>query len=91
MLGGERDVPGRPHDSTRTSRPAATIPRLQRPQLPARTVAGALAYDEGDRTGALQATSPNAAFTVLITLEKEAGPASPSGKSILSQSVAARG
>jgi hypothetical protein len=53
--------------------------------------AGALAYDEGDRAGALEATSPNAAFTVLITLEKEAGPASPSGKSILSQSVAARG
>ncbi len=53
--------------------------------------AGALAYDEGDRAGALEATSPNAAFTVLITLEKEAGPASPSGKSILSMPVAARG
>ncbi len=52
--------------------------------------AGALAYDEGDRAGALQATSPNAAFTVLITLEKEQSPASPSGKGILSAAVKAR-
>lgn len=51
--------------------------------------AGALAYDEGDRLGALEVTSPNAAFTVLVTLEKEAAPASPSGKRILSAAVAA--
>ena len=75
------------------------MPRLvaARQKLEAKDLLGALAiYDEvlaasGDRAGALQATSPNAAFTVLITLEKEIGPASPSGKSILSQSVAARG
>jgi len=52
--------------------------------------AGALAYDEGDRRGLLEATSPNASFTVLVTLEKELTPASPSGKGILSTTVAAR-
>ncbi|MBZ5710596.1 hypothetical protein [Nannocystis pusilla] len=52
--------------------------------------AGTLAYDEGDRRGQLEASSPNAAFTVLITLEKDPTPASPSGKGILSAAVAAR-
>ena len=53
--------------------------------------AGALAYDEGDRAGALEATSPNPAFTVLIPLEKDQSPASPSGKGILRAAVKARG
>lgn len=52
--------------------------------------AGVLEYDEGDRRGALEATSPNASFTVLITLEKEPGPASPNGKGIVSAAIAAR-
>lgn len=52
--------------------------------------AGALAYDEGDRRGRLEATSPNKSFTVMITLERESTPASPSGKGILSTAVAAR-
>lgn len=52
--------------------------------------AGVLAYDEGDRRGALEATSPNASFTILITLEKDAVPMSPNGKGILSAAVAAR-
>ncbi len=52
--------------------------------------AGALAYDEGDRRGLLEATSPNAAFTVLVTLEKDPTPASPSGKGIFSAAVTAR-
>lgn len=52
--------------------------------------AGALAYDEGDRLGQLQATSPNPSFQVLITLEKEAAPAGPNGKKILDVAVAAR-
>jgi hypothetical protein len=52
--------------------------------------AGTLAYDEGSRRGRLQATSPNKAFNVLITLEKDASPLSPSGKGILNAAVAAR-
>lgn len=52
--------------------------------------AGALAYDEGDRRGQLQATSPNPNFKVLVTLEKEASPAGPNGKGILDVSIAAR-
>ena len=43
------------------------------------------------RAGALEATSPNPAFTVLITLEKDQSPASPSGKGILRAAVKARG
>ncbi|WAS96002.1 hypothetical protein [Nannocystis punicea] len=52
--------------------------------------AGALAYDEGDRRGQLEASSPSKAFRVLITLEKDATPASPSGKGILTADVVAR-
>lgn len=52
--------------------------------------AGTLAYDEGDRRGALQATSPNRVFSVLVTLENEASPASPGGKSILNAAITAR-
>ncbi len=52
--------------------------------------AGSLAYDEGDRAGSLEATSPNALFTVLVTLEKEPAPASPNGKGILTAKIAAR-
>jgi hypothetical protein len=52
--------------------------------------AGALAYDEDDRRGQLEASSPNAAFTVLITLERDPTPASPSGKGILSAAITAR-
>jgi hypothetical protein len=58
-------------------------------ELPA-VRAGALAYDEDDRRGMLEATSPNAAFTVLVTLEKDPNAASPSGKGILNAAVAAR-
>lgn len=52
--------------------------------------AGELAYDEGDRRGRLEATSPNSQFNLLITLEKEPSPASPSGKGILDVKLAAR-
>lgn len=52
--------------------------------------AGALAYDEGDRRGLLEATSPNARFNVLITLERDASPLSPSGKGILDVPIAVR-
>lgn len=52
--------------------------------------AGALAYDEGDRHGALEATSPNASFTVLITLEKDPNPPGPNGQGIFSAPVAVR-
>lgn len=52
--------------------------------------AGVLAYDEGDRRGALEATSPNSSFNVLVTLEKEPNPAGPNGKRILDATVAAR-
>ena len=52
--------------------------------------AGELAYDEGDRLGRLEATSPNRQFHVLITLEKEASPASPNGKGILDVPITAR-
>lgn len=52
--------------------------------------AGALAYDEGDRRGQLEASSPSSAFRVLITLEKDPAPASPSGKGIFSADVVAR-
>ncbi|MCA9637627.1 MAG: hypothetical protein KC420_16490 [Myxococcales bacterium] len=50
---------------------------------------GALDYDEGDRAGALEVTSPDAAFNVLITLESDPSPASPSGKGILNAAVKA--
>lgn len=52
--------------------------------------AGELAHDEGDRRGLLEATSPNPQFNVLITLEREKSPASPSGKGILNVPIAAR-
>lgn len=52
--------------------------------------AGVLAYDEGDRRGALEATTPSRVFEVRITLEKEAAPAAPSGPAILATKVAAR-
>ncbi|PCC68975.1 hypothetical protein SAMN02745121_05692 [Nannocystis exedens] len=52
--------------------------------------AGALAYDEDNRRGQLEVSSPSSAFTVLITLEKDPAPASPSGKGILSAAVVAR-
>lgn len=52
--------------------------------------AGVLAYDEGGRRGALEASSPGASFTVLVTVEKEASPASPSGATILRAAIAAR-
>lgn len=52
--------------------------------------AGVLAYDEGDRQGALEATSPNSAFNLLVTLEKETSPAGPNGKKILDVKVTAR-
>ncbi|HEY8377057.1 MAG TPA: hypothetical protein VIK91_11235 [Nannocystis sp.] len=52
--------------------------------------AGALAYDEGDRRGRLETSSPSAQFNVLITLEKDSAPLSPSGKGILDVPVATR-
>ncbi|MEZ4447852.1 MAG: hypothetical protein R3B09_00145 [Nannocystaceae bacterium] len=52
--------------------------------------AGVLAYDEGDRRGALEATTPGRVFDVMITLEKEPAPAEPSPRSILRAKVAAR-
>lgn len=52
--------------------------------------AGALAYDEGDRRGMLDATCPSPHFNVMITLEKDGAPLSPSGKGILNVPVAAR-
>jgi hypothetical protein len=48
---------------------------------------GALDYDEKDRRGALDMTSPDASFTVLITLEEDVGAASPGGKGILEAAV----
>lgn len=51
------------------------------------TRAGELDYDEGDRTGALQITSPDPSFTILITLEEAATAKSPGGKRILEQAV----
>jgi len=61
---------------------------LQKDQPPVR--AGALDYDEGDRSGALQVTSPDASFTILVTLEETVTAASPGGKRILEQAVAVR-
>lgn len=52
--------------------------------------AGELSYDEGDRRGRLDATCPSSQFNVMITLEKESAPLSPSGKGILNVPVAAR-
>ncbi|MBL9103209.1 MAG: hypothetical protein JNL82_19845 [Myxococcales bacterium] len=52
--------------------------------------AGALSYDEDDRRGVLEATCPSAQFNVMVTLEKDANPASPSGKGILNVAIAAR-
>ena len=61
---------------------------LSKDQAPVR--AGALDYDEGDRAGVLQVTSPDASFTLLITLEEASTAASPGGKRILEQAVAVR-
>ncbi len=52
--------------------------------------AGALDYDEKDRAGELQVTSPDPSFTILITLEETVQPSSPGGKKILEQAVAVR-
>jgi len=52
--------------------------------------AGALDYDEKDRTGELQVTSPDPSFTILITLEETVQASSPGGKKILEQVVAVR-
>ena len=45
--------------------------------------------DAGQEGAEKQQIGQQAAFTVLVTLEKEAAPASPSGKRILSAAVAA--
>jgi len=51
---------------------------------------GSLDYDEKDRRGELQVTSPDSSFTILITLEKTGQVSSPGGKRILEQAVTVR-
>lgn len=52
------------------------------------TRVGALSYDEGDRIGALaEASVPEASFDLVITVEKDASPESPSAEAIVSQRV----
>ena len=48
---------------------------------------GTLAYNPSDRTGQLQATAPDAAFELSITVENSPAPASPSANIILDQRV----
>lgn len=49
---------------------------------------GALDYDEGDRKGSLKAASvPFVTFDVIVSIEKQAAPASPSGDVVLQQRV----
>jgi hypothetical protein len=43
---------------------------------------GSLEYDAGGRSGKWQGKAPETNFDMMITVEKEAGPASPSGKSV---------
>jgi len=54
------------------------------------TRAGALDYDDGDRTGVLEITSPDPSFTILITLEEAVTATTPGGKRILEQAVTVR-
>ncbi|MEZ4384884.1 MAG: hypothetical protein R3A79_26370 [Nannocystaceae bacterium] len=51
---------------------------------------GALDYDEKDRAGALDMTSPDAAFTLVITLEEGAGASTPGKTRILEAAVSVR-
>jgi hypothetical protein len=48
---------------------------------------GTLAFNEDERSGALQATSPHETFRVLVTAEESAGATSPSNNKVLDQEV----
>jgi hypothetical protein len=49
---------------------------------------GALEYDDGDRKGELKAASvPLTRFDVIVSIEKQAAPAAPSGDVVLQQRV----
>lgn len=49
---------------------------------------GALQYDEGDRKGELKSASvPLTAFDLVVSIEKQAAPESPSGDIVLQQRV----
>jgi hypothetical protein len=49
---------------------------------------GALEYDEGDRKGGLKdASVPLTAFDLVVSIEKQAAPASPSSDIVLQQRV----
>ncbi|HEY3356814.1 MAG TPA: hypothetical protein VGQ83_26420 [Polyangia bacterium] len=49
---------------------------------------GALKYDKDKRTGALEATSPDVSFVLIITAEGKVNPAAPSTTIILEQKIA---